>query len=521
MRNYKNPYLSFRPGQLEAIDSIVESIESGEPVVQLDAGVGAGKSLILSVASRALIDGGMEKVTYTTPQKKLVNQLKNDDRLAIPTLLGKANYPCSYLEEATADDCPFPAKARFKFCPSCPYENEKRRFNSASLAATTLDKILFDKTLEPANALIVDESQGLELKLIKQSEISLPNNITDENLIEDLQSWLNDVRSEIENIDSQIDALAEDFIENKEQGIDPSKKDLSAISRLKKEQKKFEYKARKIKYILRIIELGQKYVINKDRIFSTLDGKSQFNALLREYGQIILASGTPCPQMLTNEYNIVSMQNPIPESQRLVFYDPCGKMSSKDREKTIDIMAPRIAELHKQYGGNTLLHCHAFKVAEDLGNALYDYNCRVIIMERDIEKKEEALSRWLKKEDNAILASVGCEEGLDCKGNKYPLNILAVVPFAFRGDAWVLKREDEDRKLPYMQQYGIVSTAIAIQQAVGRTTRAPDDYSHTYILDENFLWFCKRYRQAFKHDFLSSIRVKPRPDHQIMGRATA
>jgi Rad3-related DNA helicase len=112
--------------------------------------------------------------------------------------------------------------------------------------------------------------------------------------------------------------------------------------------------------------------------------------------------------------------------------------------------------------------------------------------------------------DNAVLASVGCEEGLNCEGPKFPLNIIAVVPFAFRGDQWVLDREKQDKEanLPYHQQHGIMSTAISIQQAVGRTTRGPEDYSETYILDENFGWFCRRYRDAFKEDFLRSIRVR-------------
>jgi Rad3-related DNA helicase len=96
----RNPFLCFRPGQREAIQEIVDKVESGQKVIQLDAGVGAGKSLILAIAARCLRDQlGLKKALYTTPQVKLIDQIRDDKLLRIPTLAGKANYPCALLEE--------------------------------------------------------------------------------------------------------------------------------------------------------------------------------------------------------------------------------------------------------------------------------------------------------------------------------------------------------------------------------------------------------------------------------------
>jgi Rad3-related DNA helicase len=214
--------------------------------------------------------------------------------------------------------------------------------------------------------------------------------------------------------------------------------------------------------------------------------------------------------MLTDDYVTVSMPNPIPVNQRQVFYDPCGKMSAAHRDRTISVMAPRIAALHNKFGQNTLVHCHSYQVAEDLGIAIASQGCNVIFMRRNKRcENERSVKNWLTG-DNTVLASVGCEEGLDCKGPKFPINIVAVVPFPFRGDQWVLKREEADKEadLPYTQHHGIISTAIALQQSVGRTTRGPDDFSQTFVMDSNFGWFVSRYRAAFKEDFLYSIRPR-------------
>lgn len=505
-----NPFLSFRSGQKKAIQDILQAAENGAKVVQLDAGVGSGKSLILTIAAKLLAghwadtkpqtDGDRPaiKAIYTTPQVKLVEQLRQDEHLRIPALVGKANYPCC-LPEFTADMCPLSKAQRTILCPHCEYEAAKKMFNRAVLGAITLDKLLYDKSLQSPDILVVDESSGLEAKLINHSEILLPANIRPENLVEGLSEWLDQVMRRIETLQERQSELLMDMQA-------PNPKTLHDARKIARELQAEERKVSKIEYILDTVQSeDQGYVIDKENKFRTMDGKKQFNKLIWYPRITILASGTPCPQMIASEYSTVTMPNPIPVEKRLVYFDPIGKMSAACREETIDKMAPRIAALHREHGHNTLLHCHSYKVAADLGNAIMDYDVRVMIQDRMVDK-EETIHSWMKG-DNTILASVGCEEGLDCKGPKFPLNIVCVVPFPFRGDEWVLKREEHDKKNPAHKQYGIMSTAIALQQAVGRTTRGPDDFSKSYIMDANFGWFVRRYRAAFKHDFLSSVMV--------------
>jgi Rad3-related DNA helicase len=104
--------------------------------------------------------------------------------------------------------------------------------------------------------------------------------------------------------------------------------------------------------------------------------------------------------------------------------------------------------------------------------------------------------------------AVACEEGLDLAGEKYPLNILAKVPFGFRGDDWMLAREAQDKPLGNDQHFEDVRVATAIQQAAGRCTRGPGDFSETYIMDSSFEQFYRRNHNLFQQWFKDALRRK-------------
>jgi Rad3-related DNA helicase len=104
--------------------------------------------------------------------------------------------------------------------------------------------------------------------------------------------------------------------------------------------------------------------------------------------------------------------------------------------------------------------------------------------------------------------AVACEEGIDLSGPKYPLNILAKIGFGFRGSDWVLAREAQDKPLPNYQHFEDVRVATEIQQAAGRTTRGPDDWSETYILDSSFESFYRRNYNLFQPYFREALRRK-------------
>jgi Rad3-related DNA helicase len=53
-----------------------------------------------------------------------------------------------------------------------------------------------------------------------------------------------------------------------------------------------------------------------------------------------------------------------------------------------------------------------------------------------------------------------------------------------------------------------VSVAQAIQQAAGRCTRGPGDWSETYILDSSFEWFYRKNFKLFEDWFKDALMRK-------------
>ena len=505
-----NPYPSFRPGQREAAEEIIQAARDEQKLIEYRGPTGCGKSLVLTVVARALAEE-FPRTTYTTPQKQLVAQLSRDERLGITALLGRANYHCPKVDSHLASDCPVPAKARRKTCPNCPYQAQKDAFLKASLGATTLSKILVDRSIPTPDIMIVDESQGLEMALIDQRAIQLPDRVDLKDLEESVRLWVRDTELEVAKYELKLERS---FSRIRPEGTSDEVAalmgfvDASEASKTARTLEKIQRVCEKAKGVLRAIQDDpESFSIDpKTRAFRLIDGKKMFQEMIMNIPLVILASGTPCTQLLVTDYAKVVAPHPVGVDRRRVYYSPCGKMNYQDREKTMDTMAAKIASLHAKYNRNTLVHCHSFAIADTLGNIVRDQGCRVKWVEK--KGREESIQAW-KDLDDCVLMSVACEAGLDLPGEKYPLNIIAKVPFLpYKSDEWTEKRKARDNKRPAAQRWENVSVALSIQQAAGRCTRGPGDFSETYILDSSFEWFYKRNFGLFEDWFKDALMRK-------------
>lgn len=497
-----NPYPSFRTGQKESIESILEAARDGQKIVELNSPTGTGKSLILTVLCRALIEENQGNAIYTTPQRVLVGQLAKDTRLGIVSLLGRANYACRKAKSGLAGDCPVPAKLRRKTCPRCPYLLQKDLFLASKLGATTLDKVLVDRSIPKPSILIVDECQGLEEKLLNQSEIEIPAAVDINDLVESSKKWITRIETEILKTETKMESA---FLRN----MNPELRGFIAevdTTKMAKELVRFNRILTKAQGVLRVAESDpDSFIITKDRTFRMMSGRQQFQDMIMNVNLVVLASGTPCTRLLANEYQTVLAPHPVDVERRRIYFDPIGKMNVASRDATMEIMGPKIAELHKKHNRSTIVHCHSYPIADKLGNIIYDEGVRCQWVDK--KDREGSIKAWMDAE-NTVLMAVACEEGLDLAGEKYPLNIIAKVPFGFRGDEWMLTREKMDRHLPNYQHFEDVRVATAIQQAAGRTTRGMEDFSETYIMDSSFEAFYRRNYNLFQDWFRSALLRK-------------
>jgi Rad3-related DNA helicase len=507
-----NPYLTYREGQHEAIAEIIKAVEEGHKIIEYKGPTGVGKSLCMSVAARVLEQRGVcANAIYTTPQKTLVAQIANDQKLRIPALLGRENYPCEKARNGKASDCPVPSKKRRKTCgDKCPYLVAKDLFMNAPLGVTTLAKILTDPSIRPPELFIIDECQGLEKALIEQSEIAVPNTVDPADLEGSVDKWVKRIEMEIMKAETAQEIAFEKIwnggIFNMVDDVDTQQ----LAVRMGKEITKFERICAKAKSILHIVRSydPSEYMITSKQIFKLIAGRRPFAEMTYDVDHIIMASATPFVALLADEFQTIASPNPIPKEKRMVYYLPCGKMSMAHREKTIDVMAAKIHEIHEaelKLNGPliSLVHCHSYPLAEALGNAVSDLGTHCMWLDR--KYREESIEAW-KRRDDAVLFSVACEEGLDLPGKKARLNFISKAPFGFRGDEWFLAREKADEGLPNHKRHDICQTALLIEQAAGRMSRGPDEYgSTTFILDSSFKWFYSQNANVFESWFRDAL----------------
>lgn len=523
-----NPYGSFRVGQRECVQAMLDAVNSGQKIIEFNGPTGMGKSLCISIMCRAL-EEEYPKSIYTSPQKTLVSQIANDKKIGMVSLLGRDNYSCPKVKSNSAKDCPIPSKHRRQACPNCEYIAAKDKFLGASLGVATLSKILVDKSIPKPDILIVDESQNLESALLDQSEIGIPEAVDINDLVESSKHWIRRIEAEIMKTSTKLEkvftgqilddeprettqaGLARAFEVHAKRKLKPF--DDEKATKLAKELVRFERVLVKAKGVLRMAEEApDSFIITKDRTFRMMSGRQAFQDLIAGTQVVVLASGTPNTQLLAPPgYAQVIAPHPIEVERRMVYFSPCGKMNISDRDKTLDKIGPKVAAMHKAHGQNTLCHCHSYKIADTLGSILYDEGCRPMFTEK--EDREAGIEAW-RKETGRILLSVGMEEGLDLPGPRNCLNIIVKIPFQYLGDEWVVRRSEMDKPLPNVQRFGEIATATAIQQACGRMVRGPNDLGpggvpkETWILDSSFEFFYKKNWQCFQPWFRESLRRK-------------
>ena len=114
-----------------------------------------------------------------------------------------------------------------------------------------------------------------------------------------------------------------------------------------------------------------------------------------------------------------------------------------------------------------------------------------------------------------IWISVGFDEGLSLFGDEYQRNIIAKVPYPSLGDQWVIKRNAVDLKELGLDKWYRLATAVNIQQAAGRCTRKPKDFSKTIILDANFGFFYSQNKSLFEQWFKDALVWETKKERDI------
>lgn len=462
-----------RQTQIDTLNWLADKWDTHD-VFFIKSPVGSGKSAI----SRAIqIATGAAVVT---PSNVLVKQY-TEEYPQVNSLKGKAHYTCS---NAGVSCKTWVDEWSGKACDGCPYIKAKTLavagvptfFNPMSLYYLNLqlsgpkdDKGQLKHKFKH-DVIVVDEAHTLYdmIKLLvtksfRRSEYDFPMGSGSEFVLE---VWLKSLQVKLNALAIQYkdDTKRLDYITEELYGVG------LILDGVKKEPENIVYEIKpgvyrgKPETFLHIspidppLELTRKMINGKKLVFmSGTLFKSDIEFL--SVGKLAIA--------------VYDSPSPIPSRSRPVLYKKSANKYNRDTDPAL-IVADIEAVIRSNPNLNTIIHTTYGSIPKLLPH----FTMPIIYNGKD--NKEKKIAEFLTK--GGVFLAAGCSEGLDLKYDLCRLNIIPKLPYPNLGELAVKKRfEKADGKIWYLMQ-----TFKTLMQQVGRSTRAVDDWSKTYILDNNF-----------------------------------
>ena len=186
------------------------------------------------------------------------------------------------------------------------------------------------------------------------------------------------------------------------------------------------------------------------------------------------------------DYTYIEVPSIVPVKQRPIKRDYVGSMSMKNFSRNFPLLVSKIKEIADNHEGEKgLIHTFTYKINYELFKALRNDSRFIFHTPEDREAKTK-IFKESSEEDGRILVSPYSYEGVDFPYDQARWQIICKNPYPYLGDAQVKARMDMDKRT-HTTDWGWVNRQIALvlSQMYGRTNRATDDYSITYILDSD------------------------------------
>ena len=497
------PFSSFRKYQEDALQDALEAIRNGKNII-LDLPTGIGKSPI-----NIALCNDVDSAYYTTPQRELRLQLRQDDDLSddYHVLQARGDYVCDETGEK-CDKCYYYTDIG-ETCNeagrACTYMDEIVNIIRSDTGVLTMSRLLisgqkkYNSFLKPRELMIVDEAQSLEDQVAGmhanveiRSGKTVPGVIL-EPVIDEIEQpeaseededkpvlMADEIMSEISTIRTRLSGYIDHH------GGDPNK--VNEVLECKNIQSK-------LSYFYKEIDEDRDWVVNVYNDGIELK-PMRVDKFLRHYfwsqaNQIVLSTATVpyrgdeerwLSQLGLNadNFEVISYPSPFPELNRLVHTrHEIGKMSQKEDE-VWDTMMSRLNELSgKHQGQKGLIHTASYGRAHKLVESAKSYHDLDGNIMAD-RQGESTIEEW-QNSDIDIMCSPSMTEGISLDGEKCEWQVLLKVPYPHPDDARVRKMLQDDRWYWYNQKAG-----VKVLQSVGRAVRSKDDKANFYVFDSSF-----------------------------------
>lgn len=438
-----------------------------EPYKVLHASVGSGKSSIIKTLQRK--HGGI----IINPNNVLVDQYTKTYKELNP-YIGASNYRCDNLKATCSYvqskySCPKVA------CGTCPLTLSRMRFDKGEPTVTNLMMAWHIRDKIKKQVRYVDEAHQVPNMIRQMTNKTMLMGVKQKKLLKKLNLSIPDLVSDF-NFGAFLDASYAEVSQALYEAPDELKTALEmeqySIATIQEHFKEHP------ELFVRIPE-GDKL-----HHFSVYLSKSYLQGIFGR--NAVLLSGTllkhDLAEMLGNNYAEYTVPPPISNEARPIILSP-SEFKHNKAEMNPELLADRIIGIFEATGLNTLTHT-TYGLAKQVEPFIKAKFKGRLFMYTEPEHKTRTLDAYMKAASGGqgnMLLGAGLVEGLDLKDGLARVNIITKLLFPHLGDPFIQKRMSlSDGRMFYVGE-----TLKSLMQSVGRTTRGPDDYSLTYILDNN------------------------------------
>ena len=196
---------------------------------------------------------------------------------------------------------------------------------------------------------------------------------------------------------------------------------------------------------------------------------------------VVLMTGTILKQDLfardlgITDFKYIEVPSIIPPQNRPIVKAYVGSMARSSIEQTMPVMVSAVRELaekHKDEKG--VIHTFTYNIARRFQQAFGDDDR---FMFHHQQNKDEIFNSFKEDDTNKVLVSPVAFEGVDFPYDQARWQCICKDPFPNIGDPQIKARELVDFDWTFRQR------CLVLSQMYGRSNRAADDWSVTYLLD--------------------------------------
>ncbi len=486
-------FREWRPDQERVVDQFQNSQK--RVVVQVQP-TGSGKSLCYVM--NAILRG--KRALILTGTKALQDQLYGDfgGMPGVEVVKGKSAYSCVALDNRYSCEwgaCNFGKKCFMK--DSCEYYTVIERALKATIVIANYS-FWFSNTQEEKTGefetLVCDEAHDISSRICDALALEVKRGDCDKIEVAypdregEVWEWVKDTLHHLRKIIK--DALKGDILERL----------------LKNEKFRDRYKmAQKLGKV--DLKNPSLWVAEYFGEYFTLDplwpGDFVEDTLFRGIEKILLTSATLSTkaldllQVAQEDMDYKEYPSYFPVKNRMVVHIPTTRVDSRMTPDKENLWLQRIDQIIRgRRDRKGIIHTVSYGRAQKVLHAS-EFHHKMIT--HNSHTTSSVIQEYKTSRDNLVLVSPSVVTGYDFPYEECEYQVIGKVPFPDQR-----RKVDKERK-ELDPDFGMVLAMQQLVQAAGRGVRAQDDKCETFVIDDHWGWFIKKYGHLAPKSFLDAV----------------